>query len=79
MIAGQALKVTDIKDGAEVETVSKHKLKLHVDKVKGTEVQGATETAKVVAGDLSAGQSVVHVVDAVLLPPAKPSAVEESK
>ena len=59
--------------------MSKHKLKLRVDKLKGTEVQGATETAKVIAGDLQAGQSVVHIVDSVLLPPTKPSAVEESK
>ena len=34
---------------------------------------------QVIAGDLQAGQSVVHIVDSVLLPPTKPSAVEESK
>lgn len=52
----QALKVGDLKDGMALETVSKHKLHACVDRAKGTSFEGATETAKVVAADLQAGQ-----------------------
>ncbi|GBF94457.1 hypothetical protein Rsub_06991 [Raphidocelis subcapitata] len=49
------------------------KLKLTPKQGAGTMFVGASETAKIVAADIAAGQSVIHVVDTVLLPPTKPS------
>ncbi|KAF8067409.1 MCM5 [Scenedesmus sp. PABB004] len=74
LIHGTALAVADLKDGQELTTLNKHKLKVHVDKVAGTSFQGASETAQVIAADLKGGKSIIHIVDTVLLPPIKPSA-----
>ncbi|KAI8472577.1 MAG: FAS1 domain-containing protein [Monoraphidium minutum] len=73
VIADQALKVGDLKDGQEFTTVSHHKIGVNVDKVAGTVFKGATESAKVIAADIMAGQSIIHIVDTVMLPPPKPS------
>lgn len=72
VINGQALSVGDLKDGQEIETVSKQKLTVHVDKVDGTRIQAGDDIAQVLAGDVKAGKSIIHIVDAVLIPP-KPS------
>eukprot|EP00879_Flechtneria_rotunda_P000072 GHRR01000110.1.p1 GENE.GHRR01000110.1~~GHRR01000110.1.p1 ORF type:complete len:213 (+),score=94.51 GHRR01000110.1:158-796(+) len=68
-INGQSLTAADLKNDQELTTVSQHKLRVKVDKVAGTAIQGDQDTAKVVAADIKAGQSVIHVIDTVLLPP----------
>jgi uncharacterized surface protein with fasciclin (FAS1) repeats len=72
VIDGKALAISDLKDGQELTTVSKQKITAKVDKVAGTSIQGGEESAQVLAGDVKAGKSIIHIVDAVLLPP-KPS------
>ncbi|WIA33292.1 hypothetical protein OEZ86_006432 [Tetradesmus obliquus] len=72
-VPGPALTAGQLKDGQQLTTVSKHTLTVHVDKVEGTSIAGASDTGKVVAADIKAGKTVIHVIDEVLLPP-KPSA-----
>eukprot|EP00877_Chromochloris_zofingiensis_P003109 jgi/Chrzof1/1279/Cz10g01010.t1 len=73
VIHDQAITVADFEDGQELTTVQQGKLTVHVDKVAGTTIQGASETAKIIAADIKAGEAVIHVVDSVLLPPPPPS------
>ncbi|WIA13144.1 hypothetical protein OEZ85_006738 [Tetradesmus obliquus] len=72
-VPGPALTAGQLKDGQQLTTVSQHTLTVHVDKVEGTSIAGASDTGKVVAADIKAGKTVIHVIDEVLLPP-KPSA-----
>ncbi|KAF6261096.1 FAS1 domain-containing protein [Scenedesmus sp. NREL 46B-D3] len=72
-VPGTALSAADLKDGQELTTASQHKLTVHVDKVAGTSIAGASDTGTVVAADIRAGKAIVHVIDEVLLPP-KPTA-----
>jgi uncharacterized surface protein with fasciclin (FAS1) repeats len=74
VVPGQALKVGDLRDGQRLRTQLKHELRVRADKAAGLTIKGADDDARVVAQDLVAGQSVIHVIDTVLLPPAKPSA-----
>jgi uncharacterized surface protein with fasciclin (FAS1) repeats len=69
VVNGKALAIADLKDGQQLTTVSKQEITAKVDKVAGTSIQGGDETAQVLAGDVRAGKSIVHIVDAVLLPP----------
>jgi uncharacterized surface protein with fasciclin (FAS1) repeats len=69
VVKDQALAIADLKDGQELTTVSQQKVTAKVDKVAGTSIQGGDETAQVLAGDVRAGKSIIHIVDAVLLPP----------
>lgn len=68
-VLGKALSAGDLKDGQQLTTASQHHLTVKVDKVAGTFIQGGKESAKVVAADIKAGKAVIHVVDAVLVPP----------
>ncbi|GBF94458.1 hypothetical protein Rsub_06992 [Raphidocelis subcapitata] len=73
VIHDQVLRLGDLKDGQQLKTLTQHPITVKVDKGAGTMFVGASETAKIVAADIAAGQSVIHVVDTVLLPPTKPS------
>lgn len=75
-IQGKAVAAADLKDGQQLTTVSQHKLTVKVDKVAGAMIQGeGGDTAKVLAADIRAGKTIIHVIDSVLVPP-KPSAQE---
>jgi uncharacterized surface protein with fasciclin (FAS1) repeats len=62
VVAG-AVKSSDLTDGMKAKTVNGEELKFTVKEGKVT-VNGANVTA----ADLTAGNGVVHVIDAVLLP-----------
>jgi hypothetical protein len=55
-VPGKALGAGDLKDGQQLTTWSKHQVTVKVDKVAGTLIQGASDTAKVLAADISAGK-----------------------
>eukprot|EP00877_Chromochloris_zofingiensis_P003138 jgi/Chrzof1/12825/Cz07g08250.t1 len=73
VINEQALTLGDLKDNQKYKTVQQSEVTIHVGKATGTTIQGASDTAKIIAWDLKAGQAVVHVVDTVLIPPPPPS------
>jgi uncharacterized surface protein with fasciclin (FAS1) repeats len=68
-IQGKALSAADLHDGMKLKTVSQHELTVKVDKVAGTIIQGAGGDAKVLAADICAGKTIIHVIDTVLVPP----------
>ncbi len=65
VVAGKALS-TDLSDGQEIETLLGSKIKVTINE-NGVFINDS----KVTVADISAGNGVVHVIDAVLLPPAK--------
>lgn len=60
------IEAADLKDGQELTTVQGDKLKVTID---GDTVK--INDATVVQADVQAGNGVVHVIDGVLVPPAK--------
>ena len=67
VVAGQAL-ASDLSDGQEITTL------LDADVVVSITADGVfINQAQVIVADVTAGNGVVHVIDAVLLPPTPPS------
>lgn len=60
----------DLKDGQMITTVNGAKLQVKIDDAGNVTVGGA----KVTTADVAATNGVVHVIDTVLIPPAKPAA-----
>ncbi|KAG2500951.1 hypothetical protein HYH03_000775 [Edaphochlamys debaryana] len=68
-IYGAAVKSTDLPDGTIETTTALPGFNLTVTKAgSDVTVQAILSTAKVVVADVSAGKSVIHVIDAVLIP-----------
>ncbi|MFD2611332.1 fasciclin domain-containing protein [Paenibacillus gansuensis] len=66
VVQGKVLS-TDLKDGMEATTVNGKKVKISLDPVMAND-------SKVVTADIQASNGVIHVIDAVLLPPADEAA-----
>ncbi len=77
VVAGAAVKSTDLSNGQEVTTVQGEKLTISLTGG-NVFVQDVTEAdAKVVIADVEANNGVVHVVDKVLIPEAALTQLEE--
>ena len=77
VVAGAAVKSTDLSNGQEVTTVQGEKLTISLTGG-NVFVQDVTEAdAKVVIADVEASNGVVHVVDKVLIPEAALTQLEE--
>merc|ERR1712106_342110 len=67
VVAGEVLS-SQLKDGEQVQTLEGQKVNITIS---GSDV--SVDKAKVVKANVVAGNGVIHVIDAVLIPPATPS------
>merc|ERR1712086_1022226 len=71
VVAGEVLS-SQLKDGEQVQTLEGQKVNITI---AGSDV--SVDKAKVVKANVVAGNGVIHVIDAVLIPPATPSPVSQ--
>jgi transforming growth factor-beta-induced protein len=81
IVPGAAAKSTDLKDGQTVSTkLGGAPLTLDLSSTPGSViVKGSESSAKVISADVPAGNSVVHVIDAVLVPSSSQIAEAKAK
>merc|ERR1712086_881719 len=72
VVASEVLS-SQLKDGEQVETLEGQKVNITIS---GSDV--SVDKAKVVKANVVAGNGVIHVIDAVLIPPATPSSAPPS-
>lgn len=81
LVKGAAVKSGDLKDGQVVETkLGGAPLTIDLSSSPGSViVKGAESSAKVISADVPAGNSVVHVIDTVLVPSSSQIAEAKAK